>query len=103
MKRAFSVSLCVLSLVALSAANLPAQEKVRFPIGASSKAIGYGPLWGAQKMGFFGREGLGVPILVMRGTPITLQALATESIYFANAGTDGIMTAVDRGLDFAMV
>ena len=54
-------------------------------------------------MGYFEREGLDAQIVVMRGTPITLQALATESIYVANAGTDGIMTAVDKGLDFAMV
>lgn len=80
-----------------------AQEKVRFPIGASSKTFGYGPLWLAQKFGFFDKEGLDAQIVVMRGTPITLQALATESIYAANAGTDGIITAVDKGLDFVMV
>jgi len=80
-----------------------AQEKIRFPIGASSKALGYGPLWLAQKLGFYEREGLDVQIVVMRGTPITIQALATESIFVANAGTDGIISAVDRGLDLAMV
>ena len=80
-----------------------AQDKVRFPIGASSKTFSYGPLWLAQKMGYFEREGLDVQIVVMRGTPITLQALATESIYVANVGTDGVIGAVDRGLDFAMV
>jgi len=80
-----------------------AQDKVRFPIGASSKTFSYGPLWVAQKMGFFEREGIEGQIVVMRGTPITLQALATESIYVANAGTDGVMAAVDKGLDFAMI
>jgi ABC-type nitrate/sulfonate/bicarbonate transport system substrate-binding protein len=80
-----------------------AQEKLRFPIGASSKTFGYGPLWLAQKLGFYDREGLDVQIVVMRGTPITIQALTTESIYVANAGTDGIIGAVDRGLDLAMV
>jgi NitT/TauT family transport system substrate-binding protein len=39
----------------------------------------------------------------MRGTPITIQALATESIFVANAGTDGIISAVDRGLDLVMI
>lgn len=97
-------SLCLLVLVGLFAApSVVGQEKVRFPIGASSKTLGYGPLWLAQKMGFYDREGLDVQIVVMRGTPITIQALATESIYVANAGTDGIMAAVDRGLDLAMV
>ena len=91
-------------LVQCAIASLaPAQEKVRFPIGASSKTFSYGPLWLAQKLGYFEREGLDVQIVVMRGTPITLQALATESIYAANAGTDGVITAVDKGLDFAMV
>ena len=79
------------------AANANAQEKVRFPVGASSKVFSYGPLWLAQKMGFYEREGLDAEIVVMRGTPITIQALATESIYVANAGTDGIIGAVDSG------
>ena len=48
-------------------------------------------------MGFYEREGLDAEIVVMRGTPITIQALATESIYVANAGTDGIIGAVDSG------
>jgi len=46
---------------------------------------------------------LDVQIVVMRGTPITLQALATESIYAANVGTDGVIGAVDKGLDLAMI
>ncbi len=88
---------------ALAAAPCRAQDRFRFPIGASSKTFSYGPLWLGQKLGFFEREGLEVQIVVMRGTPITLQALATESILAANAGTDGVITAIDKGLDFAMV
>ena len=88
---------------ALAAPPCRAQDRFRFPIGASSKTFSYGPLWLGQKLGFFEREGLEVQIVVMRGTPITLQALATESIYAANAGTDGVITAIDKGLDFAMV
>ena len=80
-----------------------AQDKVRFPIGASSKTFSYGPLWLGQKLGYFEREGLDVQIVVMRGTPITIQALATESIYVANVGTDGVIGAVDKGLDLAMI
>lgn len=81
----------------------PGQDKIRIPIGASSKTFSYGPLWLAQKLGYFEREGLDVQIVVMRGTPITLQALATESIYVANVGTDGVIGAVDKGLDLAMI
>jgi ABC-type nitrate/sulfonate/bicarbonate transport system substrate-binding protein len=101
LKMAFAAALVVAQILFLSFTS--AQEKVRFPIGASSKTFSYGPLWLAQKLGYFEREGLDVQIVVMRGTPITLQALAAESIYAANAGTDGVITAVDKGLDFAMV
>ena len=98
---AFAAALLIAQIMLLSSTS--AQERVRFPIGASSKTFSYGPLWLAQKLGYFDREGLDVQIVVMRGTPITLQALATESIYAANVGTDGVITAVDKGLDFAMV
>jgi len=97
-----SATITFLVAITLAAPAL-AQDRVRFPIGASSKTFSYGPLWLAQKLGYFEREGLDVQIVVMRGTPITLQALATESIYVANAGTDGVMAAVDKGLDLAMV
>jgi len=92
-----------MSAFVLAVAPCAAQDKIRFPIGASSKTFSYGPLWLGQKLGFFEREGLDVQIVVMRGTPITLQALATESIYVANAGTDGVIGAVDKGLDLAMI
>ncbi len=101
--RATLLTLSLVQLLWVCATPVPAQEKIRFPIGASSKTFSYGPLWLAQKFGYFEREGLDVQIVVMRGTPITLQALATESIYVANAGTDGVMAAVDKGLDLAMV
>ena len=101
LKMEFAAVLLIAQIMLLSSTS--AQERVRFPIGASSKTFSYGPLWLAQKLGYFDREGLDVQIVVMRGTPITLQALATESIYAANVGTDGVITAVDKGLDFAMV
>ena len=101
--RGLTIAILTLVIALMLAAPGAAQEKVRFPVGASSKAFGYGPLWLAQKIGFYEREGLDVQVVVMRGTPITIQALTTESIYIANAGTDGIIGAVDRGLDLAMI
>src|ERR1044071_5394667 len=80
-----------------------AQEKVRFPIGESSKTLSYGPLWVAGKMGFFEREGLDVPIITMRGSPLTLQALTAESIYGAAAGVDALIGAYERGADLTMI
>lgn len=80
------------------------QEKVRFPIGESSKTLSYGPLWVAAKMGFFEKEGLDVPIVTMRGSPLTIQALTADSIYVANATVDTLISAYERGVtDLTMV
>jgi NitT/TauT family transport system substrate-binding protein len=80
-----------------------AQEKLRFPIGESSKTLSYGPLWIAGKMGFFEREGLEVPIVTMRGSPLTIQALTADSIYVASATVDTLISAYERGADIAMI
>jgi len=80
-----------------------AQEKIRFPIGESSKTLSYGPLWVAAKMGFFEREGLDVPIITMRGSPLTIQALTADSIYVANATVDTLITAYEKGADLTMI
>ena len=80
-----------------------AQEKVRFPIGESSKTLSYGPLWVAARMGFFEREGLDVPIITMRGSPLTIQALTADSLYVANATVDTLISAYERGADITMI
>jgi ABC-type nitrate/sulfonate/bicarbonate transport system substrate-binding protein len=81
----------------------PAQEKTRFPIGESSKTLSYGPLWIAAKMGFFEKEGLEVPIVTMRGSPLTIQALTADSIYSANATVDTLISAYEKGADITMI
>ena len=40
------------------AVNAWAQERVRFPISASSKTLGYSPLWVASRLGFWNKQGL---------------------------------------------
>jgi ABC-type nitrate/sulfonate/bicarbonate transport system substrate-binding protein len=80
-----------------------AQDKVRFPIGESSKTLSYGPLWVAAKMGYFEREGLDVPIVTMRGSPLTIQALTADSIYVASATVDTLINAYERGADITMM
>jgi ABC-type nitrate/sulfonate/bicarbonate transport system substrate-binding protein len=89
------------SLIANSRAL--AQEKIRFPIGESSKTLSYGPLWVASKMGFFDKEGLEVPIVTMRGSPLTIQALTADSIYIANATVDTLISAYEKGADLTMI
>jgi len=80
-----------------------AQERARFPIGESSKTLSYGPLWVTAKMGFFEKEGLEVPIITMRGSPLTIQALTADSIYVANATVDTLISANEKGADITMI
>lgn len=54
-------------------------------------------------MGFFEREGLEVPIVTMRGSPLTIQALTADSIYVANATVDTLITAYEKGADITMI
>lgn len=96
--------LWVLVFVLFVPALLLAQEKFRFPIGESSKTLSYGPLWVASKMGFFEKEGLDVPIVTMRGSPLTIQALTADSIYVANATVDTLINAYEKGAtDLTMI
>lgn len=95
--------LAILSMFVLSSSPCGAQEKVRFPIGESSKTLSYGPLWVAAKMGYFEREGLEVPIVTMRGSPLTIQALTADSIYVASATVDTLISAYEKGADITMV
>ena len=95
---------CLIILFCMAAVCLEAQEKVRFPIGESSKTLSYGPLWVAAKMGFFEKEGLDVPIVTMRGSPLTIQALTADSIYVANATVDTLINAYEKGgADLTMI
>ncbi len=99
MARAAAIVLFAFMFVAPCAA----QEKFRFPIAESSKTLSYGPLWVASKMGYFQREGLDVPIVTMRGSPLTIQALTADSIYIANATVDTLINAYEKGADITMI
>src|SRR4026208_2633387 len=94
---------CLIILFCMAAVRLEAQEKFRFPIGESSKTLSYGPLWVAAKMGYFEREGLDVPIVTMRGSPLTIQALTPDSTHVASATVDTLINAHERGADITMI
>jgi ABC-type nitrate/sulfonate/bicarbonate transport system substrate-binding protein len=44
-----------------------------------------------------------VPIVTMRGSPLTIQALTADSIYVANATVDTLINAYERGADITMI
>jgi ABC-type nitrate/sulfonate/bicarbonate transport system substrate-binding protein len=79
------------------------QEKVKFPVGASSKTLGYGPLWVAWKQGFFDRQGLDAQVVLLRDTPPAVQALVAGSVYVGGATPDAVMEVTERGVDLVMV
>src|SRR3954451_4948602 len=93
----------LLLLVVTVWAPATAQEKVRFYLGASSKTLGYSPRWVAAKRGFFEQQGLDVQLLLLRGTPMTVQALAGASLNVGSGSPGAFIEASERGLDVVMI
>jgi NitT/TauT family transport system substrate-binding protein len=75
----------------------------KFPVAASSKVLGFAPLWVASGKGFLEREGLDAKVTAIRGTAPTMQALVSDSIYVALSANDGPIGLVEKGLDLAMI
>lgn len=80
-----------------------ARNGIEFPVAASSKVLGYAPLWVASGMGIFKQEGLDAEVTAMRGTAPAMQALVSDSIRVALAANDGAIGLVEKGLDVAMI
>ena len=99
LKKVLSLACLALALPALVAA----EEGFEFPVAASSKVLGYAPLWVASGMGFLKREGLDSEVSAMRGTAPAMQALVSDSIYVALAANDGPIGLVEKGLPVAMI
>ena len=79
-----------------------AQEKPKIYLGASSKTLGYSPLWVATKKGFFDQQGLDVQLVLLRGVPMTVQALVSGSLHFGSGGPEPYIEASERGLDLVV-
>lgn len=87
----------------LMTSSVFAQEKMLFPVSASTKSAGYMPLWVALKQGFFSQQGLDVQLVVIRGSDKATQALVGGSVNVSVSAPDAPMTAMDRGLDTVIV
>src|SRR5262245_9469732 len=79
-----------------------AQEKPKIFLGASSKTLGYSPLWVGTKKGFFEQQGLDVQLVLLRGMPMTVQALSAGSLHVGSGGAEPYIDASERGLDFIL-
>ena len=95
-------SALVLSAGLFFASGALGQDKPKIYLGASSKTLGYSPLWVATKKGFFDQQGLDVQLVLLRGVPMTVQALAANSLHFGSGGPEPYIEASERGLDFVV-
>lgn len=94
--------LLLLAFCCLTFSSVDAQERPRLFVGASSKTLGYSPLWVGTKKGFFDQQGLDVQLVLLRGVPMTLQSLAANSLHIGSGGPEPYMEATERGLDFVI-
>src|SRR5262249_25016222 len=79
-----------------------AQDKPKIFLGASSKTLGYSPLWVGTRKGFFEKQGLDVQLVLLRGMPMTVQALSAGSLHIGSGGAEPYIDASERGLDFIL-
>ena len=91
-----------LLMTLLSGSVVAAQDKPKIFLGASSKTLGYSPLWVGVKKGFFDRQGLDVQLVLLRGMPMTVQALSAGSLHIGSGGAEPYIDASERGLDFIL-
>jgi ABC-type nitrate/sulfonate/bicarbonate transport system substrate-binding protein len=96
---------CIATLLLIAVTVLPArgQDKPKIYFGASSKTLGYGPLWVAVKKGFLEQQGLDGQLVLLRGTPMNVQALAANSLQVGSGGAEAFYEASERGLDLVMI
>ncbi|HVH92475.1 MAG TPA: ABC transporter substrate-binding protein, partial [Candidatus Acidoferrum sp.] len=92
-----------LFLVCLLPASGLTQDRIKFPVGVSSKVLGYGHLWAPWKLKYFERQGLDVEVILMRGTAPAVQALIAGSISAGLIANDGPIAAVEQGMDIVMI
>jgi len=80
-----------------------AQEKVKFPVSASSKTLGYSPMWVALRQGFFNRNGLDVQLVLISGADKSMMALLGGSVYVSTGAIDAGIAAAEQGADLVSI
>jgi len=83
--------------------RLGGQERLKFPVGVGTKTLGTGLIWLATKKGFFEEAGLDVQPVLLRGTPVAVQALVGESLYVTMGSADAMASAAMGGADLMSV
>ena len=93
----------IAGLLIAIAATAAAQEKAKFPVGVGTKTLGTSLLWLATKKGFFDEVSLDVQPVLLRGTPVAVQALVGESLYITMGSADAMVSAAAGGADLVSV
>src|SRR6185503_17688577 len=75
----------------------------KFPAGVGTKTLGTSLIWLGTKRGFFEDAGLDVQPVLLRGTPIAVQALVGESLYITFGSADAMVSAAVGGADLVSV
>lgn len=89
--------------VFLSAGGALAQERVKFSVGVGTKTLGTGLIWLATKKGFFDEFALDVQPVLLRGTPVAVQALVGESLFVSIGSAEAMASAALGGADLVGV
>src|SRR5262245_42826576 len=95
------IALALLGL-ALALPSAVAQEKPKIFLKTSSKTLGYSPLWISTRKGFFEKQGLDMQLVLLRGMPMTVQALSAGSLHIGSGGAEPYIDASERSLDFIL-
>ena len=90
-------------LVAVCETCRAAEDKVKVPLSASSKTLGYSPLWVAARQGFFDLQGLDIQPVLIQGADKSLMALVGGSVAISGAAADAPIGAVERGVDLVVI
>jgi len=94
----------IVSLITFLLADFArAQERVKFPVGVGTKTLGTGLIWLATKKNFFDDVGLDVQPVLLRGTPVAVQALVGESLFLTIGSADAMASATIGGADLMSV
>jgi NitT/TauT family transport system substrate-binding protein len=103
--RKVSATVVVIGWLALFAppTQLVAQDRVKFPAGVGTKTLGTGLIWLATKKGFFDEFNLDVQPVLLRGTPVAVQALVGESLYLTMGSADAMASAAAGGAELVSV
>jgi NitT/TauT family transport system substrate-binding protein len=96
-------ALFTLCLIVSFVLPIGAQERPKIYLGASSKTLGYSPLWVGSRKGFFEQQGLDVQLVLLRGVPMTVQALVGGSLHFGSGGPEPYIEASEHGLDLVVI